>query len=682
VTQINIHPRELGPTVPDPRPFTAPLDAGPGGGDGDHERWWSSPDPERQERPWPGWGGEPARRAAPPPPPARRPEPGPARVARADPGRRAALAGGGPGASRVARSGRMAGPDRRGRHAAPPARLGPKKRLGPQASTPAGPRRARGPASPGRSRVAAVVFRHRPRSHTRALTGGLLLGLAWWAAVSLTVMPLLMGRPVAWSATAAGDRLPSLLGALLFSSLAGLLFHEAASRHLDGGRRSPGDAPAPTPTRVVILGGGFGGVGTARQLERLLPRLPNMQVTVVSQSNALLFTPMLAEVASSSLEPNHISVPVRGACPRTRFRLAEVESVDTRGQLVHLRASGAQAAEALPYDHLVLALGAVPNYLNLPGVQASSLPLKTIGDATRLRNHVISRLEQADVETDPDERRRQLTFVVAGGGFAGVEMMAGLCDLVHSVRRYFPHVTAADPRFVLVHGRDRILPETGPELGEYAQRKLQGRGVHFLLNTRVVRASAQAVALSDGSHLPTRTLVWAAGNRPTPLLASLPFERSLTGAVLVDPTLRVLGTANVWAVGDCAQVPDRNHGGRPFPPTAQHALRQGKAAAQNIVGTLEGRRPKPFAFRTLGFLVTLGHGSAAADIRGRRFSGVLAWLMWRGIYLSKLPGTEKRLRVLLDWTIELFFPRDIALTMNDPAPRSSRSRSGSPDRVA
>ncbi len=534
------------------------------------------------------------------------------------------------------------------------------------------------------------MFRHRPQSHASALTGGLLLGLAWWVVVPLTFWPLLMGGQVAWSTAGVGDRLPSLLGALLLSSMAGLLFHEAATRHLAGvtGTRPGGRSPV-TPVRVVILGGGFGGVGTARQLERLLPRVPSLEVTVVSQSNALLFTPMLAEVASSSLEPNHISVPVRAACPRTRFRLAEVESVDTERQLVHLRvvhqrASGAQMAEALPYDHLVIALGAVPNYLNLPGVQANSLPLKTIGDATRLRNHVIARLEQADVEADPRERRRQLTFVVAGGGFAGVEMMAGLCDLVHGVRRYFPRVTAEDPLFVLVHGRDRILPETGPELGEYAQRKLQGRGVHFLLDTRVVSAGAEAIGLSDGSHLPTRTLVWAAGNRPTPLLAQLPFERSLAGAVLVDSTLQVLGTTNVWAVGDCAHVPDRNNHGRPCPPTAQHALRQGKAAAKSIVSVLEGRRPRPFAFRTIGFLVTLGHGTAAADIRGRRFSGLLAWLMWRGIYLSKLPGPEKRLRVLLDWTVELFFPRDISLTMNDPAPRTrtSRSRSGSPNRVA
>jgi NADH dehydrogenase len=621
------------------------------------------------------------------------PDPANGRRPAAPPQARRASRGGPPAAPeqlppRVARNGRhpAAAPGRRGRHAAPPV-----QRVAGARST--GPGRRR-PAVAGRRRVKAVLFRHRPRTHTRALSGGLLFGLAAWATVSLTLWPLLRAGQVAWSGAGMGERLPNLLGALLLSSMGGLLFHEAASRHLAGGtgsRSRDGHRPV-TPTRIVILGGGFGGVGTARRLEQLLPRVPSMEVTVVSQSNALLFTPMLAEVASSSLEPNHISVPVRAACPRTRFRLAEVDSVDTRRQLVNLHAGGAPVAEALPYDHLVIALGAVPNYLDLPGVEANSLPLKTIGDATRLRNQVIARLEQADVETDPRERRRQLTFVVAGGGFAGVEMMAGLCDLVHSVRRYFPRITGGDPRFVLVHGRDRILPETGPELGEYAQRKLQGRGVHFLLDTRVVGANAEAIALSDGSHLPTRTLVWAAGNRPTPLLAQLPFERSLAGAILVDTSLQVLGTGNVWAVGDCAHVPDRNNGGKPCPPTAQHALRQGKAAAESIVRTLEGRRPRPFAFKTIGFLVTLGHGTAAADIRGRRFSGLLAWLMWRGIYLSKLPGREKRLRVLLDWTVELFFPRDIALTMNDPSPRTSRSRTDtgtaagsrrrSPNRVA
>jgi NADH dehydrogenase len=542
---------------------------------------------------------------------------------------------------------------------APPPRPGP---ASPGGRRPAG----RTPPLPRQSRLLALLFRHRPSGHAQALTSGLLLGVLWWFAVSLTLVPLLAGGAPLWSVAAAGGRLPSLLAVVLLSSLAGLLFQEAAVRHLGGEQGSGPGAPAPAGrrVRVVILGGGFGGVAVARRLERLLPRVPSMDVTIVSRSNALLFTPMLAEVAARSLEPNHVGVPVRAACPRTRFRLAEVEHVDTEQQLVHLRGGGSAGSEALPYDHLVLALGAVPNYLGLPGVRANSVPLKTIGDAITLRNHVIARLEQADVEQDRFERRRQLTFVVAGGGFAGVEIMAGLCDLVRGVRRYFPAVVD-QAEFVLVHGGGRILPETAPELGDYALRKLRRRGVHCLLSTRVAGAGPGAVALSDGSQLPTRTLVWAAGNHPSRVVAGLPFPHDASGAVVADASLRVAG--NVWAVGDCAAIPDGSSGGRPCPPTAQHAVRQAKALADNLVRVLEGRRPKPFRFRTVGFLATVGHRSAVADVRGFCFSGVLAWLMWRGIYLSKLPGVERRLRVLLDWAVEPLFGRDIALTPPDRA---------------
>jgi NADH dehydrogenase len=279
-----------------------------------------------------------------------------------------------------------------------------------------------------------------------------------------------------------------------------------------------------------------------------------------------------------------------------------------------------------------------------------------------LRNHVIGLLERADVEVDEDKRRRQLTFVVAGGGFAGTELIAELCDLVHGVRRYYPRIPAAELRFVLVHSRDRILPELSPELADYALRKLQARSIQFMLNARVSGATPDEVLLQDGRSVPTRTLVWTAGNRPNPLLQTVVCERDRTGAVLTDSTLRVQGLPNVWAVGDCAQIPNPDDEGRPYPPTAQHALRQGKVAAENIAAVMHGRSPRPFRFRLLGLLVGLGHRTAAAEIQGRRFSGLLAWFMWRGIYLSKLPGLEKKLRVLLDWTIDLFFPRDIVLT--------------------
>jgi NADH:ubiquinone reductase (H+-translocating) len=371
---------------------------------------------------------------------------------------------------------------------------------------------------------------------------------------------------------------------------------------------------------------------------------------------------MLAEVAASSLEGSHISAPVRAACPRTRFRCASVEEVDTRRQVVYVRPADAGALEALPYDHLVLALGAVPNYLNLPGVAEHSFALKTLDDATALREHVIHLLEAADAERDPLERRRKLTFVVAGGGFAGTELIAALHDMVHDVLHYFPSVGPREPRFVLVHARERILPELGAKLAGDALDRLRRRGIQFALGRRVVEASEDWVRLDDHSLVPTRTLVWTAGNRPNPLLASLPVERGPGGEVMVNAALRVRGFGNIWAVGDCAQVPDMSAGGRPCPPTAQHATRQGRLVAANIVATVTGSYPAPFRYRAAGFLVSLGRRTAAAELRGHRFFGFTAWLLWRGVYLGKLPGIEKQLRVLVDWMVDGLFPRDITLT--------------------
>ena len=268
--------------------------------------------------------------------------------------------------------------------------------------------------------------------------------------------------------------------------------------------------------------------------------------------------------------------------------------------------------------------------------------MKSLEDATRLRNHVIAMLEHADSEPRADRRRPQLTFVVAGGGFAGTETIAELFDLAHSVIRYYPNIQPGELRFVLVHPRDRILPELGAGLGDYALRKLRARGIEFLLNTRVAGATPGAVLLNDASPLDTYTLVWTAGNQPNPLLQSIPCERNRAGAVIVDGTLQVNGFTNVWAVGDCAQIPDPDNEGQAYPPTAQHASREGRVVADNIAAAMGGRPLKQFRFRTLGVLVGLGHRTAAAEIRGWRFSGLLAWFMWRYIYLGKLPGIEKR----------------------------------------
>jgi NADH dehydrogenase len=503
-----------------------------------------------------------------------------------------------------------------------------------------------------------------PSALASGVIDGMLIGVLVWAILVLTLLPALKASVAAL--------FPALLACLCAGGVVGPGV-QAALRAGRPRRLSLAAAVGQGRRRVVILGGGFGGVSAARRFEQLLPWTPWLDVTLVSQRNHLLFTPMLAEVAAGSVEAGNVGVPLRAACPRTRFRRAEVLGVDPDRRVVHLRRG--DALEALPYDHLVLALGAVPNFRDLPGVAANALTLATLEDARRLRDHVLGRLEQADHESDPAERRRWLTFVVAGGGFAGTEAVASLFDLVHSVLRYFPRVRASDPRFVLVHSRGRILPELGDKLAGYASGKLVARGIELRLGVTVAGADADGVRLSDGEWLAARTLVWAAGTRPSPV--SLVTGRGSVrlavpggGAVPVDRTLRVRGTDDIWAVGDCARVPDLSRRGASCPPTAQHAVRQGRAVADNVIAAMSGATPEPFRFRGLGFLVPLGRQSAAAELRGMRFSGLPAWLLWRGVYLWKLPGPQKRLRVLVDWTVELLFPRDISLTTSERHPTS------------
>src|SRR3989304_271476 len=282
----------------------------------------------------------------------------------------------------------------------------------------------------------------------------------------------------------------------------------------------------------------------------------------------------------------------------------------------HARPRPSGPVDALPYDPLVLALGWVPNFYGLPGLEERAFTLKTLDDATRLRNHAIALLERADVERNADERRRMLTFVVAGGGFAGTEMIAELLDLVHGVLRYYPNIPAHEPRFVLVHSGERILPEISAPLADYALRKLRTRGIEFMLHTRVAGATVDAVLVGDGGRIETPTPGWTAGNQPHPLLRTLPCERNRAGAVVADTTLRVVDLDNVWAAGDCAQIPDVHNEGRPCPPTAQHALRQGQVVAGNAAAALRGQPLWEFRYRTIGTLVAPGHRTALARLPG------------------------------------------------------------------
>jgi NADH dehydrogenase len=507
-----------------------------------------------------------------------------------------------------------------------------------------------------------AIYRFQPGRLAATVGSGLLFGLMWWAAIWLTAVPLVTVIGPGWSVAEASVAFPLLVASVIFGGVMATGFY-AASARLIGERPVTWPVAAtnvPISHRVVIMGGGFGGVATAQRLEQLLSHRPQVAVTLVSESNFLLFTPMLAGVASGSLVPRHVAAPLRATCPRTTIRRATVETVDVDARSVRIRSSPEAVAEAIPYDQLVVAVGAVPAFRGLPDVARQAFTLKTLADATDLRDHVIGLLDRAENETAHDVRGRLLTFAVAGGGFAGVELVAELHDLVTDVLLYHPRIERDELRFVLVHSRDRILPELSERLGAYALERLRRRGIEFVLGVRVAGASREEVSLSDGTSIPTATFVWTAGNQPAPLVRSIVSEGG-DGALATDRTLRVEGFDNIWAVGDCARIPDPDRDGQPCPPTAQHALRQGRQAADNLVAAMDGRQLRPFRFRSLGMLVVLGHNTAAAEIGGFRFSGLFAWFLWRGIYLAKLPGFEKKVRVMIDWLLDLVFPRDIVV---------------------
>jgi NADH dehydrogenase len=413
-----------------------------------------------------------------------------------------------------------------------------------------------------------------------------------------------------------------------------------------------------TPTRILVLGGGFGGVYVALELERLVRRRDDVEVTLVTRENFLLFTPMLHEVAAGELEPSTIINPLRKLLRRVDTFIGDVERIDLTGRHVRVSHGADGHAHELPYDHLVLALGSVTNFFGLPGVAERALTMKSIDDALRLRNQVIAHLEEASSECAAGSRQPLLTFVVAGGGFAGVETMGGMNDFVRELLPFYPTLRPDLIRMVLVTPDDVILPELGASLGRYAQRRLAARGVEIVPRSKVTAFRDSTVVLSDGRTIPASTLVWTAGTAPNPLLAALavPTER---GRVRTDEYLRVGGHPDVWAVGDCALVPNRATGGF-HPPTAQHAIREARTLARNLVATIDGTPPRPFRFATLGQLAAIGRRTGVAHVLGVNFSGFVAWWLWRTIYLSKLPRLEKKVRVALDWTLDLAFTKDFA----------------------
>jgi NADH:ubiquinone reductase (H+-translocating) len=416
------------------------------------------------------------------------------------------------------------------------------------------------------------------------------------------------------------------------------------------------------PTRILILGAGFAGLTVAMELERSLGRDPSVEITLVNRENFFLFTPMLHEVAASDLDLTTIVNPVRKMLRRVQFFAGEVDRIDLEQRSVSVAHGFDYHQHTLRFDFLVLCLGSVTNFYGIPGLAERALTMKSLGDAIRLRNHLIAQLEEADNECCK-VKEPLVTFVVAGGGFAGVETVAAINDFVRSAVHSYPNLAEDMLRVVLVHSDPVILPELKEELGAYAEQKLKHRKLEIRLNTKVESFFGSAVKLSDGNAIQTNTLVWTAGAFPNPLIEAIPCEKE-RGRLLVTEYLEVQGRPGIWALGDCAAIPDQRKGGF-HPPTAQHALREAKVVAHNVVASVRGSENKPFVFSTIGQLATIGRRTGVANIWGVNFSGFLAWWLWRTIYLSKLPRFEKKLRVAFDWTLDLIFSKDLVQFLDD-----------------
>ncbi len=417
--------------------------------------------------------------------------------------------------------------------------------------------------------------------------------------------------------------------------------------------------PGNSRKRILILGGGFAGLDTALSLERIFSKDKNVDITLVNQNNYFVYTPMLAEVVGSSIDAKHAVCPIREFFNKVSFKELDVKSIDLRNRVVNcFHCSICNINLNLQYDYLVIALGSVTSFHNTTGAEEYSFPLKNIYDAKVLRSHVIDMFEHAELETDPDMRRRFLTFVVAGGGYTGVEVAAELNDFIHKSRKFYRSVRPDEVKVIIVDHGSRIMHEMSESLASYGEKLLRQRGMEIYLKTGVTNVTLDRVEFDSGKIIPTKTVIWAAGTAPHPVVESLPCAKDKGGRIVVNEYLEVPDWSYVWAIGDCAHIPNPETG-NPYPPTAQHAVREGRRLAYNIEAAIYGKEKKPFQYTTQGMLAPLGHRSAVAEIKGFKFSGFFAWFLWRTIYLAKLPGLDRKLRVALDWALDLFFPRDI-----------------------
>lgn len=410
------------------------------------------------------------------------------------------------------------------------------------------------------------------------------------------------------------------------------------------------------PATIVVAGGGFGGLYAARTLERLLPT-QSARVKLVSETNFLLYTPLLPGAAGASLEVRHVVVPLRHELKRTELILSRVIAAEPDRRVLRLRSPDGDESE-LDYDHLIVSLGSISRTLPIPGLTEYGIGLKTLGDAFALRNRITQMLEIAEGIDDDRAAEAALTFVVVGAGYAGVEGIAEMQDFASEIIDLYPRCRLRGTRWVLIEARDRLMPEISDGLAEFTLRELQRRGIDVRTGITLEAVTDRQVRLSDGESLPTRTVVWTAGVSPPGVTRVLGLPVDNAGRVRVDACLRVEGRQREWAIGDCAAVPDpAGDGAQPCPPTAQHAMRQGRLVARNVAAQLGHGRVRSFRYKTLGVFVDLGRKRAVAETMGVKWRGTPAWFLARTYHLAQLPGGARRARLVLDWTVDLAFGR-------------------------
>jgi len=419
--------------------------------------------------------------------------------------------------------------------------------------------------------------------------------------------------------------------------------------------------------RVVIIGGGFGGAFTAKYLRRYAAH--DFEVELINTTNYFVFQPLLPEVAAATISAPDAVTPLRYMLPGVKFRMAEVTGVDLDAGKIRLLQGTRRFPQTIEYDHVVIAVGQKTNLSQSPGFLEHSLSMRDLADAHELRNHVIQCLEQADVTRDPELKRRLLTFVVAGGGFSGVETIGELAEMIRRTLKFYPNINYDNIRVILVQRGERILPELSPQLAQYAAKKLRKRGIEIICNRSIGSATATDVFLDDGRRIETSTLVTTVGNGPRTFTKNIGLELQ-RGKIAVDQFLRVPSCKNVWCVGDAALIPlASNEDGetRYAPPTAQYAVREARVVAKNIVASRDSKKLHSFAYQPKGSLASLGNYKGVAELFGFRLSGLLAWVMWRGLYIGMLPGFSTRLRVALNWLFDYFLPRSIVQIANKPS---------------